>query len=445
MKKILIIILSLFFLSCGDDDAPLWVNTYDPNLDKEELAKICEEAQCGNKQYNGSFILCGVCDDGKYCSTDKKCVSSCETFNCGTMWVDTYSGKKNVDCGSCRESERCSTQNICLSDESICGTKKCGKVSFMNDENQTVDVACGTCNEDEYCSEDQKCTLVSSECIGKCGSFLVDGYDGKVEVDCDGCEGEIAYCGTDNECRTACEGKECGTDIVKLQGDENKTFTCGSCGEGMNYCSNIYKCEVACELKECGEEIVNKFGDGETPVACGTCESPDYCSSALTCSEGTVSGDYIYDSSIVVEPKLGLMWHKASVADKTQAQAVAYCSASSVAGFSDWTLPDITQLRSIVRGCDKTETCGITSSCTDSTCSDDNCQGCINSGGAGPEGLYLVADIWDYSGDANGRFWSSSEVPDKADSYWFIRFSNASVAYNWDGSEYNVICVRNAD
>ena len=500
MKRILLFIfLMIFVLSCEDDsDTPQWVNMYDPQVDQEKLDEACGKAQCGKVEFEGHMMLCGVCEEGEYCNKEQKCESSCEHYNCGTMTVETWAGNENVDCGTCGDKEQCGTNNICISDDDICGVRNCGKVNYTDIDSNIIEIDCGTCSEEEYCSLGQKCELKSSECIGKCGSLKVFTYGGENSdyIECGECEGDLAYCnlsnecdvacidkdcGTDTvrlddnseetfecgscgdglnycdeyyECNVACKNKECGSDTVKLADETDKTFECGSCGEGMNYCDTDNQCQIACQDKECGEETILPFGENEMSMNCGSCGSAEYCDSTLNCAEGSTSGDYVYDTDVVVDTVLGLMWFRSNVQDRTQSEALSACSTSNRAGFTDWQLPDISQLRSIVSGCDKvgtgidtvtgddSETCGVTSVCTDSTCSNDNCDGCTNSAGSGPQGLYLAADVWDYTGDANGRFWSSSEVPDKADSYWFIRFSNASVAYNWDGNEYNVICVR---
>jgi len=444
MKKILgLIFIIVFISSCGDDsDDPRWVNMYDPNVNEAERAEVCGTMECGKAQFEGHTILCGVCAEGRYCDPEKKCKEECESFNCGTMIVKTFTGNENVDCGKCGDNEQCGTNNICITEDDICGTKNCGKVSYTNSDKENIQVECGVCKDEEYCSVLQKCEIKSDNCEDNCGTFSIASYLGSTEIECDGCEGDFAYCNTENVCDTACSDRECGTEDVKLEGMDNKTFTCGSCGDGMNYCDENYKCKIACESYECGSEVVYKLEEGEASVACGTCLSAEYCDATLNCSEGTQSGDYIYDSAVVVDTVSSLMWQRANAQTLTQEGAVSLCSSSIVAGFKNWRVPNISELRSIVSGCESLKTCGVTEICTDSTCSDNNCDGCTNSAGLGPQGLYLAADIWTYTGDANGRFWSSTSVPDKADSYWFIRFSNASVAYNWDGNEYSVICVR---
>lgn len=457
MKKFTgLLFLAIMVISCGDENESLkWINYYDPDIDEKERAEFCGDVECGEKQYDGKYVLCGICESGEYCDQTKRCQKVCQENSCGIIAVKGgYYGNMDIDCGKCSDEKFCSNNNICVTKESICDLKECGEVSFTENTSQTVKVDCGTCKSDEYCSKIQTCEVKSDECEGKCGTVSIESNDGFFEVECGGCTGDFAYCGVNNVCKSACDGKECGTDTVKLEDNFDKTYECGSCGDGLNYCDSSSKCQVACESYECGEETIYEFGTGEKSVSCGTCENTRYCDATLNCSEGTVAGDYLYDSSVVLDTLSGFMWTKANEEELTQSEAETYCDGLETAGFTDWSLPDISQLRSLVKGCDKvgtgvdtvtgddSGTCGVISSCTESSCSDANCDGCTNNAGSGPQGLYLASEIWDYTGNVNGRFWSSSEVPDKADSFWFVRFSNASVAFNWDGSEYNVICVR---
>ena len=61
--------------------------------------------------------------------------------------------------------------------------------------------------------------------------------------------------------------------------------------------------------------------------------------------------------------------------------ALKYCEGLSQKGQHDWRLPSISELRSLIRGCDKTETegeCGITDECLSQgdECYNSSCTGC---------------------------------------------------------------------
>jgi hypothetical protein len=108
-------------------------------------------------------------------------------------------------------------------------------------------------------------------------------------------------------------------------------------------------------------------------------------------------------------------------------------------------LPNIDELRSLVRGCADTETggaCGVTDGCLDYTsCWSNSCADC-SGGGPGSGGFYWPAEL---SGNDNSPYyWSSSAVTNSLgeDWAWSIYFNagsvdNASVTFS-----YSVRCVR---
>jgi hypothetical protein len=445
MKKILnfSIIAALFMISCSKiGESHLWVNFYDPDKDNEKRTEICGTVECGTVDHEGFKLICGECAGGEYCSIDQKCKEGCGENSCGRKDMATYFGILPLDCGKCAEEEICGFDNTCSKKEEICSGKECGHIMFTDYLNVQHKVVCGECGNDDYCGTSLKCLLKADECIGKCGDFVVSGANGSdIDIECGTCDGEFAYCNTANTCVKACQGKECGTDKVTLDSLLEKIFECGECEETNGYCDTTNKCKIACTGMECGKDKVTTAGGPKT-FECGSCTSPDYCDSTQNCKAGTQAGDMVYDENIMIDTKTDLMWQRTNSQIMVWESADTHCKTASTDGFTDWLLPDISKLKTIIIGCAAAKTCGITDTCADSTCANADCNGCTNGSGTGPEGLYLAPGIWTYTGDANGRFWTSTKTPDKADSYWFIRFSNASVAYNWYGSEYFVRCVR---
>ena len=119
--------------------------------------------------------------------------------------------------------------------------------------------------------------------------------------------------------------------------------------------------------------------------------------------------------------------------------AVDYCDELYKSGFSDWHVPDIDELRTLVKNCPESETGG---ECPISEADDvlsqlyvTQCMGC------GYGGFSKLGDT--------DILWSSSYVDEDFDYAWYISFSSAeiSVAYKYeDGCDevYNscVITVR---
>jgi len=147
-------------------------------------------------------------------------------------------------------------------------------------------------------------------------------------------------------------------------------------------------------------------------------------------------------SDIWTDPSTGLTWQVAYAGDWILfADAQTLCANLSLAS-GGWRLPTISELRSLIRGCDATMTdgaCTVTDSCLDSTCWNDPCGGCTSlagpaSGGAyWPDGLTGVIDF----------YWSSSTVSDISGDAWAVDFSSAYVEdILTDESTIAVRCVR---
>jgi Protein of unknown function (DUF1566) len=137
----------------------------------------------------------------------------------------------------------------------------------------------------------------------------------------------------------------------------------------------------------------------------------------------------------------GLMWQNTQNETVIWQDAIDYCEALALDGETDWRLPSINELRSLIRGCTETETdgaCGVTDSCVDSsTCWDSICLSC--SEGGGPDiGCYWDAAV---EGDCSW-YWSSSSRSDYEDTAWFVDFNDGDVSSDPNDYFGGVRCVR---
>lgn len=137
-----------------------------------------------------------------------------------------------------------------------------------------------------------------------------------------------------------------------------------------------------------------------------------------------------------------LHWQNPAASDTySWSRARSYCDRLESAGESEWRLPTISELRSLIRGCSDNVTgglCGVTDSCLRYSSCHTNCGPCSSMAGPAPDGCY-----WD--SELRGTcawYWSSS--PDEGDDglAWGVGFVYGYVgSYSKDGGSH-VCCVR---
>ena len=137
----------------------------------------------------------------------------------------------------------------------------------------------------------------------------------------------------------------------------------------------------------------------------------------------------------------GNIWSLRSSDPMTWSDAYYYCERlkiSNACGYSDWHLPTISELRTLIQNCPATVTggsCRVTDDCSVSNCMDyDACHGCD----------YDVSGKYSRLGDNIG-LWSTSpsdSTPD-TESLWVVRFENGGVNdVVVSSSNFYVRCVR---
>ena len=123
-------------------------------------------------------------------------------------------------------------------------------------------------------------------------------------------------------------------------------------------------------------------------------------------------------------------------------EALDYCEGLELDGATDWELPSIDLLRTLVRGCPNTTwpdgICAVAEnqclllSCFDISCACEFLEGPSN-------GCYWPIDML---GDCSLFTWSSSEVEDVETKEWISIYSSASISYI-SLSNYGVVrCIR---
>lgn len=143
-----------------------------------------------------------------------------------------------------------------------------------------------------------------------------------------------------------------------------------------------------------------------------------------------------------VDPATGYMWQNPPSYNLEWDEARELCEALDLAGFQDWRLPTISELRSLIRGCPQTETggeCGVTDGCLDMICFGDNvCDNCGPNLGPGTRGRYwpevLGGEGWEY--------WTASMTSDLEDVVWLVKFGYGRIGADFDDNSHSARCVR---
>lgn len=248
--------------------------------------------------------------------------------------------------------------------------------------------------------------------------FAGDEFSGPVrcvraQFDCDpGCN-VGGFCTGSNSC--TCEPNWAGLLCNECVTD----WACKTCGD---VCIAGQCTFTACDGKQCGDD-----GCGGS---CGQCDKGSKCDSSGICVVETYA-----------DPISGLYW-ELNPSSKTYwnfNDASVYCNTLTLGGLSDWHLPSLDQLRSLLQGCpglDLNGGCGIGDACASWDCWTSACSPCSDGGGP-DEGCYRPESISGVCGPVwSGTHESSAVV------YWYLDFRTGYMDLVLNGVEPTVICVH---
>ncbi len=281
----------------------------------------------------------------------------------------------------------------------------------------------------------------SNYVVGVCTPVSLGNPTLTIEVDVDDAHGSktISY-----------DVRELNGDVASCEpeaiADPCKTRQCGPSGvKGVN-CGTCPKDKVcnqtgACVDDPCDPDPCNDHGTCSPSDGSCTCDNEHMTADCRDCEDGYTGYPNCsplpwYDSSS------GLTWQNPP-ADSTMEwqEAIDYCDNLSLDGHSDWRLPTISELRSLIRGCPGTVTggaCGVTDSCTDSSCNDSGgCSDCLNDNGPA-DGCYWPNEM---EGPCS-YYWSSSPVEDLRNFASRVYFYYGSVYFADGDSSANIRCLR---
>jgi Protein of unknown function (DUF1566) len=239
------------------------------------------------------------------------------------------------------------------------------------------------------------------------------------------------------------------------------TFT-GSCGDDddENSGENKSECLIFCDhLSNCAEISAN-LGVASFDECRELCQeiSPNVgvcVNNATDCSDAAECFDFSDDSGdddttefdgTWTDSETGLMWQvDHCVGGLDYDSSIECCNKLDLAGYSDWQLPSISQLRTIIRGCPTTKlggSCGITDQCSSLSCENSACyqNNCDTRGGPN-EGYYWPDEFVIYG----NAYISRTRVADSGYTHqvWYIPFITAKIInQSGDFDQYSAKCIR---
>jgi hypothetical protein len=276
------------------------------------------------------------------------------------------------------------------------------------------DGQCGT--DEDKCNCPADCTGGCTGCCSgtQCKAGTSIGECGKSGVACVVCSGGKTC--QSQVCAVKCGDGQCGT-------GEDKCNCPADCTGGCTGCCSGIQCKAGTSIGECGKN----------GAVCANCSND-----CKVCQNGQCV------SSMPLawcDPTSGLTWQVTPTGTMQGWEATAHCAGLDLGGHTDWHLPTIGELRTLIRGCPATEdggSCNVEEGdCLAWSCQDSSCNGCYKDDGPA-EGCYWPDEM---QGPCSW-YWSSSPVEDSDDDAWLVGF-HAGLVYDADVyTDLHVRCVR---
>ena len=395
-----------------------------------------------------------TCNDNLVCDEEKNvCVKNDDSdenssSNDSSLMSMGNSGEK------CKEDKTCNKGLICDEEKNIC-------IKVDNDNSQNDDSNDGTLNNDESdiclpnpckgienstelcihvgdgysceCDKNYTWDAAEKECLANTQTSscinlpfsakwnmyntVIQTWDGESwQPETTGVYNETP---SQTECRFVCkphstwDGENCVCDEGYLKGDST--------------CENPCKDDNPCEELDHSTKVCTVLAWNEYYCGCDTYYAwfGTSCDSIPVCSTDRITP---------CNSRNNLNW-SASKASLTWDEAASYCKNLTEGGFTDWRLPTIVELRTLIRECANTVTngkCAVKEGCMSGLCYDEDKCSCEEFF----DGRYSIFGDTDW-------FWSSDTIPMYTDYVWSIHFSNAEIGRGRHNSQpSSVRCVR---
>ena len=271
-----------------------------------------------------------------------------------------------------------------------------------------------------------ECTSGKFKCVGNeshyCNSNGSWVYDSRCENGCDSSTGKCKTNSGNDDPDTSDSGDNGDSD----HGDSSDPDTDSGGGSSV-----IEQCDVG--------SFTCKTGSSDGKEYSFRCSNDDFnYHNYETCKAGCDSSTG--KCKLWKDPNSNLTWsslktykNDGTTYGLTWDETVSYCNNLSEGGSSNWRLPNIDELRTLIQNCPATETggeCGVTDSCLSySECWNNACYGCGSNSSS-------------KLGDTNTNLWSSSVLSDDSDYAWLVSFASGGVNVSSKSGTYSVRCVR---
>jgi hypothetical protein len=176
---------------------------------------------------------------------------------------------------------------------------------------------------------------------------------------------------------------------------------------------------------DCGDRVCGPVPNG-CGESCGSCGIEAQCSAEGQCVACATAG-------------CGLTWQEPPESTfRDWDRAIAYCEGLTLDGSSDWRLPSVSELRTLLRNCPATESggaCGVIDTCLAGSCASGDCTpACDGAAGTCLRDVALTGSC--------GWTWSASAVDGDSSEAWRVDFETGQVSNFAKTSGIPVRCVR---
>jgi hypothetical protein len=402
--------------------------------------------------------------DGPGCTNtcilgSSQCVSGiaqdCQLQGSCTQWVTTTTCGPHQTCTAAADAGaacRCNS-SICSQTGSVCQDGQTLATCATDSDGCLYVASTTTCTSPQTCSGMAPSAACSLTCSNSCTQGQTSCVSGSLATCTLGSNGCFAYgtavaCGVHQSCTGSAGSTQCicNTDPVcsavgNVCSNSSTSVNCAQDGDGCFYQASSTSCtNGACGGGQC---CTNACSNGATQCPSNSSTQLQTCGTGgngcTTWTTSSCSGSYVcerYGTPSCVDPQwaewpmhdignftdngngtvtdsnTALVWQQAAGSAMTQPNAISYCSGLNLGGYTDWRLPSLVELLSIV----------------DPRKGDSNTTPAI--------------DTTYFPGTHPFPYWSTTLSASTSGDGWYIIFNNGSNTQNSTASQQYVRCVR---